>query len=61
MGGLDRHGTIATGTEEEITATVRALLQDAPDRLILGADCTLPGDTNWDNIKAAISAAHTYR
>jgi uroporphyrinogen decarboxylase len=35
-------------------------LQDAPERFILGADCTLPGDVDWDNIKTAIATAHDY-
>lgn len=61
MGGLDRHGTIVTGSHDEITATVREVLQDAPERFILGADCTLPGDIDWDSIKTAISTAHGYK
>ena len=61
MGGLDRHGTIVTGSREEIEAAVRGVLQDAPERFILGADCTLPSDADWDNLKIAIEAAHTYR
>jgi uroporphyrinogen decarboxylase len=60
MGGLDRHGIIATGTQEEIRVLVHNLLQDTPARFILGADCTLPGDINWDNIKAAIDTAHAF-
>ncbi|MDP6040457.1 MAG: uroporphyrinogen decarboxylase family protein [Candidatus Latescibacteria bacterium] len=58
MGGLDRKGVIATGTEGEIDAAVAEVLQEAPDRFILGADCTLPADIDWDNIRTAISAAH---
>jgi hypothetical protein len=27
---------------------------------MLGADCTLPGDIKWENIRAAIDAAHAY-
>jgi uroporphyrinogen decarboxylase len=61
MGGLDRHGTIVTGSPDEIEAVVQEVLQGAPDRFILGADCTLPSDVDWDNIKAAIAAAHAYR
>ena len=61
MGGLDRHGTIVTGSPDEIRAAVRELLVDAPERYILGADCTLPGDIDWDNIKTAIETAHQYR
>ena len=58
MGGLDRHGVIASGTEAEIEAAVEGVLHDAPDRFILGADCTLPGDIDWDNIRTAIASAH---
>jgi uroporphyrinogen decarboxylase len=61
MGGLDRKGIIATGNAEEIRKRVTAVLDDAPERFILGADCTLPDDVNWDNIKTAISTAHDYQ
>ncbi len=60
MGGIDRRGIIATGSQDEISALVQAVLQDAPERFILGADCTLPGDIDWDNIKTAIMTAHTF-
>lgn len=58
MGGLDRHGTIVTGSAAEIRALVRAVLDEAPARFILGADCTLPGSIDWDRIRTAIAAAH---
>jgi uroporphyrinogen decarboxylase len=58
MGGLDRKGIIVSGSKAEIEATVKSALRSAPDDTILGADCTLPGDIHWDNIKTAISAAH---
>jgi uroporphyrinogen decarboxylase len=61
MGGLDRHGIIATGTQDEVRATVQGVLQTAPERFFLAADCTLPGDADWDNIKTAIATAHAYR
>jgi uroporphyrinogen decarboxylase len=61
MGGIDRHGAITTASQDEIKAMVQDVLQDAPERFILGADCTLPGDINWDNIKTAITTAHEYR
>lgn len=60
MGGLDRKGIIATGNQEQIKERVKAVLDEAPDRFILGADCTLPDDVNWDNIRTAISTAHAY-
>ena len=58
MGGLERKGVIATGTREAIQAAVRDVLRDAPERFILGADCTVPADTPWDNIRTAIQTAH---
>ena len=58
MGGLDRKGVIATGTVDEISQTVRSVVDQASDRFILGADCTLPNEVSWNNIRTAISAAH---
>ena len=58
MGGLERKGTIVSGSVAEIEAAVEAALANAPMDYMLGADCTLPGDIDWENIRAAISAAH---
>ena len=61
MGGLDRHGTIVSGSKEEIEKAVAEVLSDASAPFVLGADCTLPKDVRWENIRAAISAAHAFR
>jgi len=61
MGGLERKGIIVDGTPDEIRAEVRRALAHAADRQILGADCTLPGDIAWQNIRTAIDAAHQFR
>ncbi len=61
MGGLDRQGVIATGTKDEIKAEVNSVCRQAPSNFILGADCTLPGDIDWENIKIAIETAHSFR
>jgi uroporphyrinogen decarboxylase len=58
MGGLDRHGVIATGSEAQIRAEVEAALRTAPERFVLGADCTVPAETPWENLRTAIRAAH---
>ena len=58
MGGLERLGIISTGTPEQIRAAVNAALAAAPDRFILGADCTVPPQTSWDNLRLAIQIAH---
>jgi len=58
MGGMDRHGAIAKADKTAIVAEVRGLLDTAPERYMLGADCTIPSDTDWDNIRLAIDTAH---
>ncbi len=61
MGGLDRKGVLATGPADAIRREVKKAIDDAPARFILGADCTVPSDTPWENLKAAIQAAHEHR
>lgn len=58
MGGLDRHGVLASDEPEEVSAEAKRVLADAPSAFVLGADCTVPPDTAWDNLKAAVDAAH---
>ena len=61
MGGLDRHGVLVDGTPGQIRAAVLDVLRDAPERFFLGADCTVPGDIDWDHLKLAIQTAHEYK
>jgi uroporphyrinogen decarboxylase len=61
MGGLERKGSIATGSLEEVRQAATKILADAPDRFILAADCTVPSETPWDHLKAAIDLARGYR
>lgn len=61
MGGLERKGVIATGRPDQIRKEAAAVLAQAPERFILAADCTVPGDTPGDNLKTAIDTAHTFR
>lgn len=58
MGGVERKGIIASGSQEEIQKTVQGLLDNKAEKYILAADCTLPGDINWENIRTAITTAH---
>ena len=60
MGGLDRTGIIAHGTPEQIRQAANAVMAQAPAHFILAADCTVPSETPWDNLKASIAAAHAY-
>ncbi|MDR3574540.1 MAG: uroporphyrinogen decarboxylase family protein [Anaerolineaceae bacterium] len=61
MGGLDRKGILTTGTKTEVQNAVEEVLRSAPERFILGADCTVPSETPWENLRTAISTAHNYR
>lgn len=61
FGGLDRKGVLATGTEAEIRQEVRNVLARKPTRFLLGADCTLPPGTPWENLRIAIEEAHAWR
>jgi uroporphyrinogen decarboxylase len=61
MGGMERKGVLATGNSEEIRGVATEVLARAPERFILAADCTVPGDTPWENLRTAIETAHQYR
>jgi uroporphyrinogen decarboxylase len=60
MGGVERKGLIVDGSPSEIRAAVEGLLRIAPERYILGADCTLPSTIPWENIRMAIELAHAW-
>lgn len=61
MGGLERKGVLATGNSEAIQRATTDVLAQSPERFILAADCTVPGETPWENLKTAIETAHKYR
>ena len=61
FGGLERLGIIATGTVDEAKAAVDKVLENAPSNFILGADCTVPDETDWDKLRAVIDYAHDWR
>lgn len=60
LGGMNRKGVIKKGPVDQIAREVQSLLSEAPDRFMLGADCTV-ADANWDYLRAAVSMAHDYR
>ncbi|HLK59842.1 MAG TPA: uroporphyrinogen decarboxylase family protein, partial [Chthonomonadaceae bacterium] len=60
MGGMDRMGLLAMGTEAQAREAARQALQEASGRFFLAADCTVPGSTPWENLRAAIDAAHQW-
>ena len=61
FGGLEKKGVISRGTPGQIKTAVRNLLSQAPRRFMLGSECTVPGDTPWENLQAAIETAHAFR
>jgi uroporphyrinogen decarboxylase len=61
MGGMERKGVLATGNSEVIRQTVTDVLEQTPERFILAADCTVPSDTPWENLRTAIETAHQFR
>lgn len=61
MGGMERKGVLATGNSEVIQQNATGVLEQAPERFILAADCTVPSDTPWENLRTAIETAHQYR
>lgn len=59
LGGMDnrRGKPMHAGTKEEIQAAVRAVVKEMEgEPFILGADCTLPSDTDWEHIRWALEA-----
>jgi uroporphyrinogen decarboxylase len=60
MGGMDRHGIIVSGSKKQIEDEVDIIISEAPEAFILGANCTLPSDIPWENVKTAISTAHCF-
>lgn len=60
MGGMERLGILAKGSEEEVRAEAKRVLAAKPDRFILAADCTVPADTPWANLRAAVDEAHRW-
>ena len=61
FGGLERLGVITKGSIEEAKAEVDKVLENASPNFILGADCTVPGTTDWETLRAVIDYAHTWR
>ena len=62
-GGKAAHekGTAHEFDSEEARKAAESALREAPERFILGADCTVPSSTSWDNLRAVIDTAHAYQ
>ena len=60
MGGLEKRGPILTGSNEEIVTEVDFVLESAPERFILGAECALLGEVDWKKVRTAVDMAHSF-
>lgn len=61
MGGLDNStkGILYSGTKQQIQDKVHALIAETGNQgVLLGADCTVPRDIDYDRLRWAIEAAH---
>lgn len=61
LGGMERLGVISTGPKDSVRAEARRVLEEGPEAQILGADCTLAADTDWENIALATETAHDWK
>lgn len=61
MGGLDNStkGILYSGTKQQIQDKIHALIAETGNQgVLLGADCTVPRDIDYDHLHWAIEAAH---
>jgi uroporphyrinogen decarboxylase len=58
MGGMDRHGILAKGTDKQVEEEIRRVVKSAPRQFILAADCTVANETDWNRLRHAIAVAH---
>ena len=61
LGGLARQGKLYTGTLEEAKAEVDEILKNAPDNFILGADDSIPNDSDPERVRALVDYVHSWR
>ena len=61
LGGLARKSKIYTGSLEEAKAEVDEILKNAPDNFVLGADDSIPNDSDPEKLRALVDYVHTWR
>lgn len=61
MGGMNRKGALSKGTPEAVRLEAEQALASAPERFILGADCTMLAGTPWENPRMAVETAHAWK
>jgi len=58
FGGLEKRGPISKDSKSSLIHTASAVLNNAPEQFILGAECALLGDIDWKMVRAAVDLAH---
>lgn len=58
MGGMEKRGPITSGNVDQLEETARAVLRQAPDRFVLGAECALLGEVDWKKVRKVVDLAH---
>ncbi len=58
FGGLEKRGPISKDSKSSLIHTVSAVLKNAPEQFILGAECALLGDIDWKMVRTAVDLAH---
>lgn len=61
LGGLPRQSKIYNGTIEEAKAEVDEILRNAPANFILGADDSVPNDSDSEKLRALVDYVHSWR
>jgi uroporphyrinogen decarboxylase len=61
MSGLDHHGVIAHGSVDEVKKEIDEVFARAPQNFIFAANCTVPSETSWETLRAAVDYAHDWR
>jgi uroporphyrinogen decarboxylase len=60
MGGLEKRGPITTGNIDSLDSAAKEVLDHAPPRFILGAECALLGEVDWKKVRRVVDRAHGY-
>lgn len=58
FGGMEKRGPISKENENDLKASVREVLEKAPEQFILGAECALLGEIDWKQVRLAVDIAH---
>ena len=59
MGGLEKRGPITSGNIAQLEQTAREVLSDAPSQFVIGAECALLGEVDWQKVRRVVDLAHS--